>query len=109
MARLSHIASCPRALFPPFVVNQENRKVVTPVLLDYFDPAEVDEELKVTFQDCAFDDNMYGGSVPMDLAVAGQSRQASLIVGNSQQNRIIIENTVFRNNDMLNNNSEVRE
>jgi hypothetical protein len=52
---------------------------------------------------------MYGGSVPMDLAVAGQSRQASLIVGNSQQNRIIIENTVFRNNDMLNNNSEVRE
>jgi hypothetical protein len=44
----------------------------------------------------------------MDLALAGVNRYPTLIVGNSQQDRLIIENTVFVDNDMNTNNSEVR-
>jgi hypothetical protein len=88
-------------------LSQGNRKVVTPVFLDYFDPEATSSELKVTFQECVFRDNIFGGQVPMDLALAGVNREPTLIVGNSQQNRLVIANTVFVDNDMANNNSQV--
>jgi hypothetical protein len=64
-------------------------------MLDYYDAENTDQELVVTFENCRFYENRY----------FGYGSQTALIVGNSQQNRLIIEGTVFENNDMTWNNT----
>lgn len=74
---------------------RENRFATSAVLADYFDPSDSSEELKVSFEGCVFDDNIYGGS----------PRQPALVVSNSQQNRLVLQRNVFSNNDMVKNNT----
>ena len=66
-------------------------------MLDYYDPYSNDE-LVVMFQDCYFSNNRYLGS----------DAYSALIFGNGEQNRLVIERTVFENNDMIFNNTQVR-
>ena len=49
------------------------------------------DELVVTFENCRFRDNGYFGVGAM----------TSIIVGQSDQNRIIVQGTMFENNNML--------
>ena len=78
-------------------------KALAPIMLDYYDPypdsnpttATATEELVVTFQDCLFEDNRYFGT----------ESHPALIVGNGEQNRIVVETTIFQNNDMVYNNT----
>jgi hypothetical protein len=58
-------------------------------MLDYYD-SDANEELVVTFEKCHFRDNRYFGF----------GAQTSLIMGNSDQNRIKISKTIFSNNNM---------
>jgi hypothetical protein len=66
-------------------------------LLDYFDKDAGSTELRVTFDNCLFDQNQY----------AGEPGQDALVVGNSQQNRLVFEKCQFTNNDMIVNNRDV--
>jgi hypothetical protein len=65
-------------------------------MLDYFD-AYSSDELVVTFQDCLFHNNRYLGS----------DAYSALIFGNSEQNRLVLERTVFESNNMIFNNTQV--
>ena len=65
-------------------------------MLDYFDERAPDKELVVTFRDCTFNDNRY----------FGREAHSALIFGNSNQNRLIVERTIFENNDMVYNNTD---
>jgi hypothetical protein len=66
-------------------------------MLDYFDNDAGSTELRVTFDGCLFDQNQF----------AGEPGQDALVVGNSQQNRLVFEQCLFTNNDMIVNNREV--
>jgi hypothetical protein len=66
-------------------------------LLDYFDKDAGSTQLRVTFENCLFDQNQF----------AGEPGQDALVVGNSQQNRLVFEQCQFTNNDMIVNNREV--
>lgn len=72
---------------------QENVQSISPVLLDYYNPSS-QKELKVIFQRCSFVQNSFYG-VPA---------QPALIVGNGEQNRLIIHGCWFSDNDMVSNN-----
>lgn len=65
-------------------------------MLDYFDALAPKNELVVTFRDCLFQDNRY----------FGREAHSALIFGNSNQNRLIVERTIFENNDMVYNNTD---
>jgi hypothetical protein len=52
----------------------------------------------VTFYECLFEQNVF----------AGQPAQPALVVGNSRQNRLIFEKCQFTDNDMVANNTNVR-
>lgn len=65
-----------------------------PIMLDYYDSTS-STELVVSFIDCEFRDNRY----------FGMGSHHSLIYGNSAQNRLIIESSLFENNDMIWNNT----
>lgn len=65
-------------------------------MMDYFDSYKNDE-LVVTIQDSLFQRNRY----------FGDDSYSALIYGNSDQNRLNIERTVFQDNDMLWNNTRV--
>ena len=64
-------------------------------MLDYFDSDNVGKKLVVTFDNCRFTNNRY----------LGYGSQTSLVVGNSEHNRLVIRETVFDNNDMEFNNT----
>jgi hypothetical protein len=64
-------------------------------MLDYYDTEDTDKELVVTFERCRFHDNRY----------YGYGSQTSLIVGNNEQNSLLIQDTMFDNNDMTWNNT----
>jgi len=66
-----------------------------PIMLDYYDASNPWEELVTTFLDCEFRGNRY----------FGMGSQSALIYGNSLQNRIKIESSIFENNDMVWNNT----
>lgn len=66
-----------------------------PIMLDYYDASNPSTELVTTFLDCEFRDNRY----------FGMGSQTALIYGNSVQNRIIVESSLFENNDMIWNNT----
>jgi hypothetical protein len=65
-------------------------------MLDFFD-AFSNDELVVTFDSCMFQSNRYFGS----------EAYSALIYGNSDQNRLIIEGSIFKDNDMIHNNTRV--
>lgn len=66
-----------------------------PIMLDYYDASNPSKELVTTFLDCDFRNNRF----------FGMGSQSALIYGNSVQNRIEIESTVFEDNDMVWNNT----
>jgi len=66
-----------------------------PIMLDFYDASNPSAELVTTFVDCDFRNNRY----------FGMGSQSALIYGNSNQNRIRIEGTVFENNNMVWNNT----
>ena len=66
-------------------------------MMDYYDSLNPSKELVVKFQDCVFRDNQYFGN----------EAYPALIFGNSDQNRLILEKTIFENNDMMWNNTNV--
>jgi hypothetical protein len=66
-------------------------------LLEYFDNDAPSTELRVTFQKCLFEQNYF----------TGEPGQAALVVGNSQQNRLVFEQCLFNSNDMIVNNRDV--
>jgi hypothetical protein len=80
-----------------FCFAQENGLGWAPVLLDYFDKDAGSTELRVTFEDCLFDQNEF----------TGEPGQDALVVGNSQQNRLVFEKCQFTNNDVVINNRDV--
>lgn len=67
------------------------------ILLDYFNNEERSSELSVTFENCIFDQNRY----------YGMPAQPAVVVGNGRQNRLIIEKTMFSNNNFVVNNTKV--
>jgi hypothetical protein len=80
-----------------FLFLQENGPGFAPVLLEYFDNDAPSTELRVTFEKCLFEENYF----------TGEPGQAALVVGNSQQNRLVFEQCLFVNNDMVVNNRDV--
>lgn len=66
-----------------------------PIMLDYYDASKPSTELVTTFLDCEFRDNRY----------FGRGSHTALIYGNSVQNRLIVESSLFENNDMIWNNT----
>jgi len=66
-----------------------------PIMLDYYDATDPSSELVATFLDCEFKENRY----------FGMGSQSALIYGNSDQNRIEVESSLFENNDMVWNNT----
>ena len=102
-AKQSLLAQSPGSITFRRCIWRDFTKALAPIMLDYYDPypdsnpttvAET-EELVVTFQDCVFEDNRYFGT----------ESHPALIVGNGEQNRIVVETTVFQNNDMIYNNT----
>mmetsp|Transcript_36422 Transcript_36422/g.40944 ORF Transcript_36422/g.40944 Transcript_36422/m.40944 type:complete len:696 (+) Transcript_36422:167-2254(+) len=71
-----------------------NRSTSGPIILDYYDSFAKDTMLIVSFQDCRFHDNQF----------SGLGAKTALIVGNSEQNKLVFERTVFDNNNMQKNN-----
>ena len=69
---------------------------VAPVYLDFFDEGGSDE-LVVTFEDCLFTNNRF----------LGYGSNTALVYANSAQNRLALERTVFTNNNMIFNNTQV--
>ncbi|MGK3738284.1 MAG: hypothetical protein ACI90V_005131 [Bacillariaceae sp.] len=67
-------------------------------MMDYYDSMNPSTELVMTMKDCFFRDNRYFGN----------EAYSALIYGNSNQNRLIIEKTIFENNNMIWNNTKVR-
>lgn len=67
------------------------------VLADFYDPSDNSQNLEVTFHRCDFVNNRYNW----------RGGQASLVVGNSLQNRLIFQECRFSGNDMTFNNSNV--
>ncbi|KAG7374205.1 hypothetical protein IV203_013300 [Nitzschia inconspicua] len=65
------------------------------IMLDYYDVDNPDEELVVTFENCRFHENRY----------FGYGSRTALIVGNSEQNRLVVQGTIFKNNNMTWNNT----
>ncbi len=80
-----------------FLLLQENGLGWAPILLDYFDRDAGSTELRVTFEDCLFDQNTF----------AGKPGQDALVVSNSQQNRLVFLKCQFTNNDVVINNRDV--
>lgn len=66
-----------------------------PIMLDYYDAANPSTELVTTFIDCEFRDNRYHGL----------GAQTALIYGNTAQSRVIMESSLFENNNMVWNNT----
>jgi len=66
-----------------------------PIMLDYYDASNPSTELVTTFFDCEFRNNRY----------FGRGSQTALIYGNSAQNRLIFESSLFEYNDMIWNNT----
>jgi len=64
-------------------------------MLDYYDASSPSKELVATFLDCEFRDNRY----------FGMGAQTALIYVNSVQNRLVVESSLFENNDMIWNNT----
>lgn len=81
----------------PLTALQDNQAAVTPVLLDFFDADRTIVELSARFTRCVFRNNRF----------AGEPSLPSLIVSNSNQNRLIVEETEFSGNDMVFNNAAV--
>ena len=64
-------------------------------MLDYFDSEDTGKKLVVTFDNCRFINNRY----------FGYGSQTSLIVGNSEHNKLVVTDTLFESNDMIFNNT----
>jgi hypothetical protein len=64
-------------------------------MVDYYDDDNRDDELVVRFDNCRFHSNRY----------FGKGAQTSLLMASSNQNRIVINQTLFDNNDMTYNNT----
>jgi hypothetical protein len=84
-------------LISPFRLQDFSNNHGAIIMLDYYDEENNDQELVVTFEKCRFHENRY----------FGYGSQTSLIVGNNEKNRIVIQSTVFNNNDMTWNNTSV--
>lgn len=84
-----------------------SRNATSPILLDYFDPKNYNNELSVTFKGCIFDDNLFGGQFLQHSALETRpDSQPAVIVSNARQNRLIIQNSIFSNNNMVLNNTD---
>jgi len=66
-----------------------------PIMLDYYDGSNPSTELVTTFFDCEFRNNRY----------RSRGSHNALIYGNSAQNRLIFESSLFEYNDMIWNNT----
>jgi hypothetical protein len=64
-------------------------------MLDYYDASKPSSKLVTTFTDCDFRDNRYFGMGSM----------SSLIYANSNQNELIVRQSLFQYNDMIYNNT----
>jgi len=88
-------------------VFQGSRNATSPVLLDYFDPLNYGETLTVSFENCTFNDNLYGGQHLQHSALYTRpDSQPAVIVSNSRQNRLVIQSSIFSNNNMVINNTQ---
>mmetsp|Transcript_60640 Transcript_60640/g.148770 ORF Transcript_60640/g.148770 Transcript_60640/m.148770 type:complete len:476 (-) Transcript_60640:93-1520(-) len=100
-AKQSLLAQYPGSITFKSCIWRDFTKALVPIMLDYYDPYQdsnpttATDELVVTFQDCLFEDNQYFGT----------ESHPALIVGNGEQNRIVIETTIFQYNDMIYNNT----
>jgi len=84
-----------------------SRNATSPILLDYFDPINYNNELSVTFNGCIFNDNLFGGQFLQHSALETRpDSQPAVIVSNARQNRLIIQNSIFSNNNMVINNTD---
>jgi len=73
-----------------------NREAEAPVLADYYKPSDENSMLEMTFIDCLFDNNRY----------FGKPAYPALITSNGIQNKIVVANSFFTNNDMIFNNTD---
>mmetsp|Transcript_3600 Transcript_3600/g.6583 ORF Transcript_3600/g.6583 Transcript_3600/m.6583 type:complete len:249 (+) Transcript_3600:705-1451(+) len=64
-------------------------------MLDYYDVLNPSKKLVTTFSDCEFRNNRY----------FGMGSQTALIYSNSVQNTVVVQQSLFENNDMIFNNT----
>jgi hypothetical protein len=76
---------------------QNTHHAQIPIMLDYFNETvdESSRELIVNFDKCYFS----------NITFAGQPARPSIIASNGYQNRIVITDSYFLNNDMVGNNN----